>query len=53
LAPLTPRGPEQPADNLSALELTLTDEQWQRLDEVSAPPLPDYPYGFMDTMKGR
>lgn len=36
-----------------AVDLTLTDEQWQRLDEVSAPPLPDYPYGFMDTMGGR
>ena len=47
------RTTEQLADNLGAVDLTLTGEQWQRLDEVSAPPLPDYPYGFMDTMKGR
>ena len=47
------RTTDQLADNLGAVDLTLTDEQWQRLDEVSAPPLPDYPYAFMDTMKGR
>jgi len=52
LVPPVPRRPEQPADNLSAVDLTLTDKHWQRLDELSAPHLPDYPYGFMDTMKG-
>ena len=47
------RTTDQLADNMGAADITLTEEQWNRLDEVSAPPLPDYPYGFMDRMKGR
>ena len=47
------RTTDQLADNMAAADITLTEEQWQRLDEVSAPPSPDYPYGFMDRMKGR
>lgn len=47
------RTTEQLADNMGAVDITLTEEQWNTLDEVSAPPLPDYPYGFMDRMKGR
>lgn len=37
-------------DNLAAADLELTAAQTARLDEVSAPPLPDYPYGFIDEM---
>ena len=47
------RSSDQLADNLGAAALTLSHEQWDRLEEVSRPPTPDYPYGFMDTMKGR
>ena len=34
-------------DNLKASEVELTDEQRARLDEVSAPPTPDYPYRLL------
>ena len=34
-------------DNLMASEVRLTDEQRARLDEVSAPPTPDYPYRLL------
>ncbi len=37
------RNEDQLADNLAAAELTLTDDEVARLDEVSAPPLL-YPY---------
>jgi aryl-alcohol dehydrogenase-like predicted oxidoreductase len=37
------RTDEQLADNLAAAELSLSDEERRRLDEVSAPPLP-YPH---------
>ena len=47
------RTTEQLADNLAAASLTLSQDQWNRLEEVSRPHTPDYPYGFMDTMKGR
>ncbi|HVX80838.1 MAG TPA: aldo/keto reductase [Devosiaceae bacterium] len=39
------RTPEQLADNLGAAKVTLTAEEMQRLDEVSAPRPADYPYG--------
>ncbi|SDP57052.1 Predicted oxidoreductase [Pedococcus dokdonensis] len=38
---------EQLQDNLAAADLDLTDEQLARLSEVSAPQMPDYPYGPM------
>jgi aryl-alcohol dehydrogenase-like predicted oxidoreductase len=34
-------------DSLGAAGLRLDDAQRARLDEVSAPPTPDYPYGFI------
>ncbi|MCC5948434.1 MAG: aldo/keto reductase [Nitriliruptoraceae bacterium] len=37
-------------DNLGALELHLGDAELQRLDEVSAPPTPHYPYRLFDEM---
>jgi aryl-alcohol dehydrogenase-like predicted oxidoreductase len=39
---------EQLDDNLAAAELVLNDDQLERLDEVSDPGRPDYPYGFID-----
>jgi aryl-alcohol dehydrogenase-like predicted oxidoreductase len=41
---------EQLDDNLGAAELELEPEQVARLDEVSDPGLPPYPYGFIDEM---
>jgi aryl-alcohol dehydrogenase-like predicted oxidoreductase len=41
------RSVAQLEDNLGAAEVTLSPEQVAELDEVSAPPLPDYPYGFI------
>jgi len=38
---------EQLADNLGAVGLVLDAEETGRLDAISAPPLPDYPYGFI------
>jgi aryl-alcohol dehydrogenase-like predicted oxidoreductase len=38
---------EQLSDNLKASELTLTPAQTRLLDEVSAPPTPDYPYRLL------
>ncbi len=35
-------------ENLAALEWRLTPEEGKRLDEVAAPGLPDYPYGFIE-----
>lgn len=37
-------------DNLRAAELELTAAQTARLDDVSAAPLPGYPYGFIHDM---
>lgn len=34
-------------DDLGAADMELSPEETARLDEVSAPPLPDYPYGFI------
>ncbi|WP_433111291.1 aldo/keto reductase [Micromonospora sp. CA-246542] len=36
---------EQLDDNLTAADLVLNDEQMRLLDEASAPPVGDYPYG--------
>jgi aryl-alcohol dehydrogenase-like predicted oxidoreductase len=36
---------DQLADNLAAASLRLTGEETARLDEVSKPEMPDYPYG--------
>jgi aryl-alcohol dehydrogenase-like predicted oxidoreductase len=41
------RTAEQISDNLKAAEITLAAEQRKRLDEVSAPPTPDYPYRLL------
>jgi len=41
-------------DNLGAVGLALSAEETARLDAISAPPLPDYPYGFLtDTSAAR
>jgi aryl-alcohol dehydrogenase-like predicted oxidoreductase len=37
---------------LEAVELDLTEEETQRLTEVSAPGLPAYPYGFLEDLCG-
>ena len=47
------RSVEQLEQNLAASDVRLSDEEWARLQEVSTPPLPHYPYGFLDTMGGR
>ena len=39
------RSLEQFTDNLAAADLGLSPEEIQLLDEASAPPVPDYPYG--------
>jgi aryl-alcohol dehydrogenase-like predicted oxidoreductase len=41
---------EQLEDNLGAVDVELTVEQLARLDAVSAPPTPDYPYALLDRM---
>ncbi len=41
------RTAEQIADNLLAADVTLSEDQRSRLDEVSAPPTPDYPYRLL------
>jgi aryl-alcohol dehydrogenase (NADP+) len=38
---------EQLADNLAAADWEPTGDELSRLDDVSAPPTPDYPYGFI------
>lgn len=38
---------DQLADNLGAAQLTLPEDARARLDEASAVPTPDYPYGFL------
>ena len=44
------RNVEQLDDNLGAARLDLAPEQVARLDEVSDPGLPPYPYGFIEEM---
>jgi aryl-alcohol dehydrogenase-like predicted oxidoreductase len=39
---------DQLKDNLGGLDLALTDDETSRLDSVSDPETPDYPYGFID-----
>ncbi|RMH43075.1 MAG: aldo/keto reductase [Deltaproteobacteria bacterium] len=46
------RSLQQLEDNLAAAALSLPDEAFARLDEVSAPPL-GYPYDFMHRVQGR
>ena len=41
---------EQLADNLASASWRLTDDEVDRLDDVSAPPTPDYPYGMIDDL---
>ncbi len=43
----------QLADNLGAAELDLTVTDLERLDAVSQPTPPDYPYGFLDDADAR
>lgn len=47
------RSVDQLEHNLAAREVVLGEEHWQRLQDVSTPHLPHYPYGFLDTMGGR
>lgn len=47
------RNATQLSDNMGARDVTLTGDQWSRLELVSRPVAPDYPYGFMDLMGGR
>jgi aryl-alcohol dehydrogenase-like predicted oxidoreductase len=44
---------EQLHDNLGAVDLELTEDDLARLDEVSAPPTPEYPYAILDRMDAR
>jgi aryl-alcohol dehydrogenase-like predicted oxidoreductase len=39
------RNTDQLADNLGAASVELTPDELERLDEVSAPVVSDYPYG--------
>jgi aryl-alcohol dehydrogenase-like predicted oxidoreductase len=41
------RTADQLADNLKAADVSLSEEQRKRLDEVSAPATPDYPYRLL------
>ena len=43
---------EQLADNLGAADWSLTDDELARLDEVSRPTQPDYPYGMITDVAG-
>lgn len=43
---------EQLDDNLAALEWELTDDETDRLTKISAPGMPDYPYGFIENNAG-
>lgn len=44
---------EQLDDNLGAVDVELSDADMARLDRVSAPPTPDYPYGFIENNDAR
>lgn len=46
------RSVDQLADNLAALEWELTENELSVLNEVSAPGIPIYPHGFMETYAG-
>jgi aryl-alcohol dehydrogenase-like predicted oxidoreductase len=39
-------------DNLAALKWDLTDDETDRLTKISAPGMPDYPYGFIENVAG-
>jgi aryl-alcohol dehydrogenase (NADP+) len=41
------RSPEQLQSTLGAADLTLEDGTRRRLDAVSEPPMPDYPYAYL------
>jgi aryl-alcohol dehydrogenase-like predicted oxidoreductase len=41
---------EQLEDNLGAVDIALSADDLARLDEVSAPPTPEYPYGLVAKM---
>ena len=41
---------EQLESNLAAADLVLTSEERDRLDDVSVPPTPEYPYRFITEM---
>lgn len=43
---------EQLDDNLAALKWDLTDDETDRLTKISAPGIPDYPYGFIENNAG-
>ena len=43
---------EQLDDNLAALKWDLTDVETDRLTRISAPGMPDYPYGFIENVAG-
>ena len=43
---------EQLADNLGALDWEINDNEMSVLNEVSAPGIPIYPHGFMETYAG-
>lgn len=47
------RNMEQLSDNMSSLDVTLSEDHWNRLEQASKPHQPDYPYGHMDLMGGR
>lgn len=47
------RNSSQLEDNLGATKWDLSDEELSQLNEVSEPPLPDYPYGFIDDARRR
>ena len=43
---------EQMADNLAALDWELNEHEISSLNEVSAPGIPIYPHGFMESYAG-
>ena len=43
---------EQLDDNLAALKWELADDEYDRLTKISAPGMPDYPYGFIENVAG-
>ena len=43
---------EQLDDNLASLAWELTDDETDRLTKISAPGIPDYPYGFIENNAG-
>lgn len=47
------RNSEQLSSNIRAAEIELSEAEVLRLDEVSQPQKPDYPYGMVDEVGGR